>query len=156
LTVLRCLLVHDREPDLGTQRRREGQATLLAFLHVERRGPEHVAHEVEARVARVGNDREDGSERSLQTLILARFTGHGSLEELRVGFDLGSKQVRHFLNDFALGEALPDTLLLGEGIAHGHSTGELREAAGPPGYDLNEGNASDGHDTAAPTVVGRA
>jgi hypothetical protein len=66
----RRFLVQDDQAHFRTQGRRERQATLLAFLDVERRVAEHVGEELEARKTIVRHDREDGGESGLQTVVL--------------------------------------------------------------------------------------
>ena len=88
-------LVHDRQAHLGAQRRGEGQPALLALLDVERRRAQRVAHELEARIARMALDREDRGERRLQTLVLAALGSDLGLQEGRVRFDLRRQQKRH-------------------------------------------------------------
>src|SRR5690242_15972576 len=61
------------------------EAALLAFLDVERRLAERVAHELEARVARVADDREDRGERRLQAFVAPPLGGHVRLQESGIG-----------------------------------------------------------------------
>ena len=110
------LLVHDREADLGPQRRAIGEAALLAFGDVERRGEQRVADEIELRVARMAGDREDRRERGLQAFVLAPVAGRVRLQERAIGRELRLEQERHRQHARALGEALADALLLGERI----------------------------------------
>ena len=84
--------VHDGQAHLGAQRRGEGQAALLALLHVERRDAELVAHELQARIARMAHDREDGRERRLQSLILRAVRAAIRLQKRGVGVDLRRQQ----------------------------------------------------------------
>ncbi len=115
------LAIHDREADLRTQRAREGEAALLAFDDVERRLAERVAHELQARVARMAGDREHRCKGRLQSGELAIVGGTLGLEELGVRVDLRGKQEGHIKDSRALGEALADALLLGERVGHGGS-----------------------------------
>ena len=100
----RRFLVQDHQAHLGAQRRREGQAALLAFLDVERRVAQHVRQEFEARKTIVRHDRENGGEGGLQAFVLALVTDGVRLQETLVGFELGSQQERNVVNVGALRE----------------------------------------------------
>src|SRR5207237_9047366 len=112
------LLIHDDQADFGAQRARVGKAALLAFLDVERRLAERVAHELEPRVLRVADDREDRGKRRLQALVLAALRRHVRLQERGIGLELGRDEERHFLHDRPLREALADAFTLGQRIGH--------------------------------------
>src|SRR6185436_7350210 len=125
---LGSLAIHDREAHLRAQRAREGEAALLAFDDVERRFAERVAHELQARVARMAGNREHRREGRLQSGELPIVGGTLGLEELGVRIDLRGKQEGHIEDSRALGEALADALLLGERVGHGGS--EIADAQG--------------------------
>ncbi len=115
------LAIHDHQAHLGAQRRRVGQAALLAFLDVERRVAEVEATELEPRHLVVAADREDRVEGGLQAFGLALGHRRVRLQELGVGLELGRQQERHGLHGRTLGKALADTLLFGERVRHGRS-----------------------------------
>ena len=112
------LLVHDHEPHLGAQRRGVGEPPLLAFLDVERRLAERVAHELQPRALGMALDRIDTLERGLQAFALAPLRGHVLLQKSGVRVDLRRQQERHRQDVVALGKALADTLLFGERVRH--------------------------------------
>ena len=113
------LAVHDDQAHAGTQRRAEGQATLLAFHDVEGRVAERVADELQPRHLVVRGDREDRGEGRLQAFVLAVGDVALELQELRVRLELGLEEVRHVLHDPPFGEGLADALLFGERIGLG-------------------------------------
>ncbi len=112
------LLVHDHQAHLGAQWAGVCQAALLAFLDVERRLAQRVADELEPRILRMADDREDRGERCLQALVPAALGRHMRLQERGIGLELGRDQERHFLHDRPLGEALADAFTLGQRIGH--------------------------------------
>jgi hypothetical protein len=115
------VLVEDNQAHLGAQRARVGEAALLAFLDIERRLAEEVAHEFQPRVARVADDREDRAERRLQPFVPAALGREVRLQEAGVGLELGRDEEGHLLDDRPLREALADAFTLGQGIRHGGS-----------------------------------
>ncbi len=112
------LLVEDDEPHLDPQRGRVGQAAQLAFLHVEHRLAEPIAHVLERRVARIARDREHALEGGVQAAIDARILGRVGLQEAAIGIELDGQQIRHTEDPRLLAEILADALFLGEGISH--------------------------------------
>ena len=110
--------VHDGQAHPGAQRGGERQAPLLALRHVERGLAQHVADKVQAGVAGVAGNGENGIEGRLQAFGLTLIGSHVLLQESSVGIQLGRQQVRHGQNAGPLGEALADTLSLGKRIAH--------------------------------------
>src|SRR6185295_8701167 len=112
------VLVEDHQAHLGAQRARVREAALLALLHVERRLAQEVADELEARIARMADDREDRGKRSLQPLVAARLRRHVRLEKAGVGLELGRDEERRLLDDRPLREALADAFTLGQRIGH--------------------------------------
>jgi hypothetical protein len=119
--LLRRLAIHDDQTHARAQRRGEGQAALLAFLHVEGGLAQHVLDVLEPRVAAVARDREDRGERGLQPLVAPDVRRGVGLQEFGEGLDLGGEQERRIEHGRALGEALADTFLFGVGIRHGCS-----------------------------------
>src|SRR5262249_39872641 len=99
-------------------RARIGEAALLALLHVERRLAQEVADELEPRVARMADDREDRGKRRLQPFVPARLRRHVRLEKAGVGLELGRDEERRLLDDRPLREALADAFTLGQRIGH--------------------------------------
>jgi len=118
---IRCFAIHDHQAYLGTQGRREGQATLVAFSHVKSGLAEHVADEFQTGIAGMRNDRKNRGERSLQAFVFPRLGRDFILQEVLEGLQLGRQQVRNVQHAGALGEALADAFLLGEGVSHGNS-----------------------------------
>src|SRR3954470_680072 len=112
------LLVHDDQAHVGAQRARIGEAALLALLHVERRLAERIADELEPRVLRMADDREDRGERGLQALVATSLRRHVRLKKAGIGLELGRNEERHFLHDRPLREALADAFTLGQRIGH--------------------------------------
>ncbi len=110
-------LVHDDQPDPGTQRRAECQTALLAFLDVKRGVTERVADKLETRHLVVGNDREDRRKRGLQTLRLAVVGVDAFLQELLVRLKLSRQHVGDVQHHSTLGEALADAFFLGERVS---------------------------------------
>ena len=118
---IRRFAIHDYQANPGAQRRSESQSALLAFCHIKRRSAQHETDELESGIARVRNDREDRGERSLQAFVLALFSGNFCLQECSIGLELRRQQERNIKHASALGEALADAFLLGEGVSHGNS-----------------------------------
>ena len=92
----RRFLVQNHQAHLRTQRRREGQAALLAFLDVERRNAEDVGQEFETRKAIVRNDGENRRKRGLQAFVLALRRHLVRLQEsryrIRAGLPAGTER----------------------------------------------------------------
>ena len=119
---LGCFAVIDLKTDLGAKAAAIGQAAELAFGHVEFRLGEFVIDELQARIAVVAQDRENGRESSLKPHIdVAGSRSHVRLQEVFVGTKLDIKQGRHFKDARARGKALADALLFSERVRHGHS-----------------------------------
>jgi hypothetical protein len=110
---IRCFAVEDDQANLRPQGRGKGQSPLLALGDVESRFGEREAHKLQARIATVADDRENGGKCSLQSLILALRHWHGGLQESREGLELSRQQVGNIKHADALGETLADTLFLG-------------------------------------------
>src|SRR6185312_13087045 len=108
----RRFLVQDHQAHLGAQRRREGQAALLAFLDVESGVTQHVREELEARKTVVRHDRENGGESRLQTFVLAYGGPCIRLQEILVRLQLRSEEVGNVVNVGALRERLANAFLL--------------------------------------------
>ena len=107
-------LVVDDKADQYANRRRVGQAAHLAFLDVEYRLAQAIAHVLERRIARVADDREYRLERRVQTDVVAIFDRLVRLQELVVRVDLDRQQVRHVQDRRTLAEVLADALFLSE------------------------------------------
>jgi IS5 family transposase len=74
-------LVEHHQAHLDAQRRRVGQAAQLAFLDVEHRLAEAVAHVLERRVARIAGDREHAVEGGVQPISSRRTPRRIRLQE---------------------------------------------------------------------------
>jgi hypothetical protein len=86
------LLVEDDEPHLHAQRRRVGEAAQLAFLDVEHRLAQAIAHVLERRIARIAGNREHALEGRVQSAIHPRVLGRIRLQEAAVGVELDGQQ----------------------------------------------------------------
>ena len=110
------------EADLRAQAAAVGETAQLALGDVEFRLGQGVVLELEAGVAVVAQDREDGGERGLQTDVFVPCgRGHVVLQEVFVGAKLGFEQGGHFKDARTRGKALPDALLFSERVRHGDS-----------------------------------
>ncbi len=108
----RRFLVQDHQTHLGTQRGREGQATLLALFDVKRRSAQHIRQEFEARKAIVRHDGENRGESRLQAFILAFRCGTFGLQEILIRLDLSREQERNVVDVCAFREGFANALLL--------------------------------------------
>ena len=96
------------------QRSGEGQSTLLAFLHIERRDAQLVTDKIKPRIAGVTCDRIDGLKRRLKALRFAIVRTLVRLQKLRVGIDLRRQQIGHGQDTRTFGEALANPFALGK------------------------------------------
>ena len=110
---------HD-EAQRHLQRRRIGHAALLAFVDVELRLLEFVAHEFEHRLAGEIGDREHRLEHRLQAVIHTAAGGFLHLQELIVAFALNLDEVRHFGHFDVLAEELAEAFAASGGLCFGH------------------------------------
>ncbi|CAM5196674.1 hypothetical protein CDEN61S_01685 [Castellaniella denitrificans] len=115
------LAVHQHQAHLGAQRRRVGQAALLAFLDVEHGGAQHVADEFQPRHLIMADDRKYRIEGRLQSFFLPFGRGNVRLQEGLERLQLRRQQVGDVLDVLALGEAFAYALLFGVRIRHEHS-----------------------------------
>src|SRR5471032_1833885 len=97
-------LVQDHQTHFRAQRRRERQATLLAFFDVKGRIAQNVRQEFETRKTIVRNDRENRSEGRLQAIVLAAGRCYVLLQEAMIRLELGRQQERNVVNVGALRE----------------------------------------------------
>ena len=95
-----------------------GEAAQLAFLDVEHRLAEPVAHVLQGCVAAVAGNREHALECGVQSDALARLFRLVDLQELAIRIELNGQQVRRVENARLLAKILADALFLGEGISH--------------------------------------
>src|ERR1700722_19022001 len=111
-------LVEDHEAHFYAQRSGVGEAAQLAFLHVEHRIAEAIAHVLERRVARIAGDREHAVEGGVQTDIVAAGLRRIRLQEPAVRIQLDREQIRRAEDARTLAEVLTDALLFGERVSH--------------------------------------
>ena len=111
-------LVEHHEPNLDAQRRRIGEAAQLAFLDVEHRLAEPIAHVLERRVAGVAGDREYAIEGRVQADLVTTRLRRIRLQESPVGIELNRQQVWRAEDARTLAKVLADALLFGERIGH--------------------------------------
>src|SRR6185312_12618785 len=128
----RGLFVEDDQAHFHAQRRGIGEPAQLAFLDVEHRLAEPVAHVLERSVAGVARDREHALERSVQAHAVARVLGLFSLKERAIRVELDGEQVRRVEDARLLAKALADALLLGGGIGLRGLTSERNKRASSP------------------------
>src|SRR5690606_13462563 len=112
------LAIENHQAHLGAKRAGEGQAALLAFLDVEGRLAELVLDELQACVARVRDDGEDGVESGLEALNTTLRCGQVDLQELGVRLKLGGQQERYVQYGRAFRKTLANALLLGIRVGH--------------------------------------
>jgi hypothetical protein len=111
-------LVEHHEAHLDAQRRGVGESAQLAFLDVEYRLAEAVAHVLERRVAGIAGDRENAVESGVQADFVALGFRDVRLQESPVRIQLDRQQIRRAEDARALAEILANALLFGERISH--------------------------------------
>ena len=111
-------LVEHHEAHLDAQRRGVGEAPQLAFLDVEYRLAEAVAHVLERGVAGIAGDWKYAVEGGVQAHVVAAGLGRIGLQEPAIGIQLDRKQIRRAENARALAKVLADALLFGERVSH--------------------------------------
>ncbi len=111
-------LIEDHEPHLDAQRRCIGQSAQLAFLHVEHRFPEPIAHVLERRVAGVARDGKYTVESRVQAYFVALGFRGIRLQESAVRIQLDRQQVWRTEDARTLTEVLTNALLFSERISH--------------------------------------
>ncbi len=92
------------------QRRRKGQATLLAFLNVIFWGFQLIADKFQHRALGKVTDRENRFEDSLQAHILTVRSGNTDLQKKVIGALLNLDQIRHWRNFINAPKIAPDAL----------------------------------------------
>ena len=112
------LLVEHHEAHFDAQRRRVGQAAQLAFLDVEHRLAQAIAHVLERRIAGVAGNGEHAVESGVQADFVALGFRDIRLQESPVRIQLDRQQVRRAENARTLAEVLANALLFGERISH--------------------------------------
>ena len=110
------LPVIDHELDGHAQRHRVGHAAQNAFLDVENRIAEAIAHILKRSVARITDDRKHRLERCMQAGFQP-LSGR-RLQKPLVGLDLDREQIRHVHDLRELSEVLADALLFSERVRH--------------------------------------
>ncbi|SPK70720.1 conserved protein of unknown function [Cupriavidus taiwanensis] len=141
LDLARVLAIVDDQANLGAQGRMERQATLLAFLDVERRIGEVIRDELHTGEPVMRGDRENCVESGLEAFGLATCGRRIRLQELGVGFNLGGKQEWNLMYRRALRKAFANALLFGEAVRHGisESSQGWLDLAGPEVFSDWEG-----------------
>ncbi len=114
----RGFLVVDHEAQQHAQRRCIGHATDLAFLHVEHRLAQAVAHVLELDMTGIADDGEYRLKRRVQAQGVTPVRRLVRLQEIPIGRQLGLEQVRDVEDLGTLPEVLADTFLFG--ITEGH------------------------------------
>ena len=112
------LAVEDDEPHARAQWRCKGQASLLAFLHVEGGHAELVVHELEPCHAVVAGDREDGLKGRLEARLVSSIRGPVGLEEVSIRLKLGLEQIRNLQHRWAFCKALAEAFLFSKVVGH--------------------------------------
>ncbi len=111
-------LVEHHQAHLDAQRRRIGQAAQLAFLDVEYRLAQAIAHVLERRVAGVAGNGEHAVESGMQADFVAFGFRDVRLQESPVRIQLDRQQVRRAEDARTLAKVLTNALLFGERISH--------------------------------------
>jgi hypothetical protein len=93
----------------------------MALRDVKSGLAKHKANELQTGISGMRNDRKDRGKRSLQAFVLTFFRRNSRLQKGSERFKLSRKQERNIKHASALGEALANALLLGEGVSHGNS-----------------------------------
>ena len=112
------LLVEHHQAHLDAQRCRVGQAAQLAFLDVEYRLAQAIAHVLERRIAGVAGNGEHAVESGVQADFVALGFRDIGLQESPVRIQLDRQQIRRAENARTLAEVLANALLFGERISH--------------------------------------
>ncbi len=111
-------LVEHHEAHFDAQRRRVGQSAQLAFLDVEYRLAQAIAHVFERRVAGIAGNGEHAVEGGVQADFVALGFRDIRLQESPVRIQLDRQQIRRAENARTLAEVLTNALLFGERISH--------------------------------------
>ena len=112
------LLVEHHQAHFDAQRRGIGQAAQLAFLDVEYRLAQAVAHVLERGISRIAGNGEHAVESGVQADFFALGFGNVGLQESPVRIQLDCQQIRRTENARTLAEVLTNALLFGERISH--------------------------------------
>src|SRR5690606_8684280 len=146
------LAVHQHQANLGAQRRRVRQPTLLAFLNIKDRVAQGIADKLESSHAIVAHDRENGIEGGLQALFFAFGRWSFRLKKSIERFQLSRQKVRDVLHVGTLGEALAYALFLGVRIRHEHSDSRGYNGRQPRPWFTTPENLAAGKNGAATRV----
>ena len=111
-------LVEHHQAHFDAQRRRIRQAAQLAFLDVEYRLAQAIAHVFQRRVAGVAGNGEHAVECGMQADFVALGFRDVRLQESPVRIQLDCQQVRRAENARTLAKVLANALLFGERIGH--------------------------------------
>src|SRR5260370_6562082 len=112
------LLIEHHEAYFDAQRSRVGQSAQLAFLDVEHRFAQTIAHVLERRVAGVAGNGEHTVEGGVQADFVALGLRDIRLKESPVRIQLDRQQIRRAENARPLAKVLTNSLLFWEQIAH--------------------------------------
>jgi len=112
------VLVIDHQTQFDPQRCRIGGSAKLALLDVKHWRPEPIIHIFQRRIAGIADDWENGIEGGLQPLIGTLVCWNILLQELAIGVDLDSQQIRDIQNVAPLPEIFTDAFFLGERVGH--------------------------------------
>src|SRR6202035_4390652 len=112
------LLVEDYEAHFDPQRGCVGQSAQLAFLDVEYRFTQPVAHVLERRIARIAGNGEHAVEGRVQADFVALGLRDIRLQKAPVRIQLNRQQIRRAENARTLAEVLTNALLFGERVGH--------------------------------------
>ena len=115
------ITVKNFQTNASSQSGAVGETAQLAFRHIKFGLLKLIVRKSEAGVAVVARDREDGSERSLQAVVLAAFGLDISLKEIFVAAKLHFQQGRHFKDARTRSKTLPNAFLFSERVRHGNS-----------------------------------
>ncbi len=111
-------LVEHHEAHFDAQRCRIGQSAQLAFLDVEYRLAQAIAHVLERRVPGVAGNGEHAVEGGVQADFIAFGLRDIRLQESPIRIQLDRQQVRRAEDARTLAKVLTDALLFGERISH--------------------------------------
>jgi hypothetical protein len=125
-------LVEHHQPHLHAQRRRIRQTAQLAFLHVEHRLAQTIAHVLERGVPGIARNGEHAVERRMQSDCIALRFRDVRLQESPIRVQLDRQQVRRAEDARTLAKVLADALLFGERISH------VRAFPAPLGAKINQ------------------
>src|SRR5260370_26279262 len=131
------LLIEHHQAYLDAQRGRVGQSAQLAFLDVEHRFAQAIAHVLERGVAGVAGNGAHTVEGGVQADFVALGLRDIRLQESPVRVQLDRQQIRRAENARPLAKVLTNALLFGERISHVRSSPVSTGAAPSGRYSPN-------------------